>query len=100
MTEETCIRVEHAIEKLLHDGRIFLRRTKQSKKSGGGFQVLALEEFRGVVGQNAIGTVEQNPGLALYQQAHLRQFVFENGASHQSMHNSFRFAPDFLSASL
>ena len=43
-------------------------------------KLLRLDVIGDVRGQSAVGTIKNDSGLALDQQAQLREFVFEDGA--------------------
>src|SRR5579872_3065241 len=90
MTEETGVHVEDAIQKSRERRRIPIRSAQPFEQNTGRFQVVLLQILGNMRRQCAVGAVEQNPRLALDQQAQLGEFVLEDGETrHQFMHRSF-----------
>ena len=80
MTEETGIRVDQPLEQRRQAGRILVRGAKTFQQRGGRSQALGLNIIGDVRGQGAVGTIKNDSGLALDQEAQLRELVFEDGA--------------------
>ncbi len=80
MTEETGIDIDQPIEQGWKAGGILVGRAQTFQHCGGRSQVLGVDVLGDVRSQRAVGTVKNDSGLALNQQAQLRELVFQDGA--------------------
>src|SRR5208283_2778070 len=78
MTEETSIRINQTVEQGWQAGWILVGAAKTFEQRRRRSQTLGLDIIGEVRGQSAVGAIKNDSGLALDQQAQLREFVFQD----------------------